>query len=180
LVAAAIVIAGVLISTSLLVAIGRPTETLTSTSTEVQPSTITATATTTYTTTQTTTLMSTTTFTVTQTVRTTSQNASNVGYALSFPISINYTGSWALVYWVKDYFGTPPTLEDVVLGNLTGSGDYQTTTTIYVQTPQGRTVCADATKLGASQESLMLSVLVSYNSTTASNPMAEACATLAV
>jgi len=71
-IAAAIVIAGVLISASLFVAIGRPTETLTST--DVQPSTITATA----------------------TVTDDCSQAGNALPGLHFPffVSVSYSGPW--------------------------------------------------------------------------------------
>lgn len=107
---------------------------------------------------------------------TTSVGDYTVGAQLFFPISINYSGSWNLVYWVEYASGV---LNDVK-GNLNGSGNYQTAITFYVVGYGGATLCANATKLDNSQNNLTLSVLGSGNSTTASNPMVEVCETMGV
>lgn len=116
---------------------------------------------------------------------TTSQDASTVGATFVFPISINYSGSWWLAYWVENYSQSGPSQRNI-LGNLTGSGNYQTTVTMNVVGYVERTLCASATKLDSLQENLTLSVLptgfngVNTDSTTASNSTAEVCATMGV
>ncbi len=98
-----------------------------------------------------------------------------------YPISINYSGSWNLVYW-----GTNGTVTQYnfthynVKGNLTGSGNYETTITTYGVGYVENTLCAKATKLDSRNLTLALTVLTQTNSTTGSNPSAEVCATMAV
>jgi hypothetical protein len=98
-----------------------------------------------------------------------------------YPISINYSGSWNLVYW-----GTSGTATQYnVRGNLNGSGNYETTIVTYGVGYVENTLCAKATKLD-SQSNLTLTLTIgngpdsSVNSTTASNPSAEVCATYGV
>ena len=92
-----------------------------------------------------------------------------------YPISINYSGSWSLAYWVEG--------QNSVKGTLSGSGNYQTTITFYVVGYAEDTLCANATKLSGdslqqNDLNLTLSVLGATNSTTASST--EVCATMAV
>jgi len=103
-----------------------------------------------------------------------------------YPISINYSGSWNLVYWVENYGTSPTDITNQYLGNISGSGNYETTITFYVVGYVEKTLCANATKLDNSQENLTLSVLPTgvsgenTNSTTISNPTAKVCASMAV
>jgi len=93
-----------------------------------------------------------------------------------YPISVNYSGSWNLVYWVEN-----GRQKSDVIGNLTGSGDYDTTITFYVVGYAEDTLCANATKLNSQNNlTLTLSVLGQTNSTTASDLTAEVCATMGV
>ena len=109
-------------------------------------------------------------------------NDTTVGAQLFYPISIEYNGSWNLFYWIKSATGALTSIK----GNLNGSGSYETTITFYVAGYAQETLCAKATKLDDSQKNLTLSVLatgvsgVNTNSTTASNPTAEVCATMGV
>lgn len=91
-------------------------------------------------------------------------------------ISINYSGSWNLVYW--GYNGTATNYN--VKGSLNGSGNYQTTVVTYGVGYVENTLCAKATKLDSRNLALNLTVLGNTNSTTASNPSAEVCGTYAV
>lgn len=92
-----------------------------------------------------------------------------------FTISVNYGGSWRLVYWGENGTATQNNVE----GSLSGSGNYETTMTLsgvgYIE----RTLCANATKLDSQNLILTLTVAVKSNSTTASNPSAEVCFTVA-
>ncbi|MGI0078576.1 MAG: hypothetical protein ACRECH_03035 [Nitrososphaerales archaeon] len=95
-----------------------------------------------------------------------------------FPISVNYSGSWMLTYWAENGTAT----QNNVKGNISASGNYMTTVTIYGVGYVEKTLCANATKLDSKQNvSLTLTVLTTdfTNSTTASNPSVEVCATVA-
>ena len=96
-------------------------------------------------------------------------NNTSVGATFDYPVSINYTGSWNLVYSVE--YGN-------ISGNLNGSGNHEIwikfDVTGYVQ----YTLCANATKLDSSQDNLTLMVLTTTKSTTASST--EVCSTMAV
>ena len=95
-----------------------------------------------------------------------------------YPISVNYAGSWTLVYWEINY-GPQNNMINQTLGNLTGSGNYQTILTLSIVGE--KTVCANATRLDSQGSiSLTLTVLTSTKSTTASDPTALACGSLAV
>lgn len=98
-----------------------------------------------------------------------------------FSISINYSGSWNLVYW-----GTNGTVSQYnytnynVKGNLNGSGYYDTTIVTYGVGYVENTLCANAIKLDSQNLTLTLTVLTTANSTVASNPSVEACGTYGV
>jgi hypothetical protein len=109
-----------------------------------------------------------------------------------YPISINYSGSWNLVYWGEN--GTVPQNSSTipgrnpayvpwqynVKGNLTGSGNYRTAITTYGVGYVENMLCAKATKLDSQSLTLTLTVVGTTNSTTASNPSAEVCVTYGV
>ena len=118
-----------------------------------------------------------------------------------YPISINYTGSWNLVYWGQNgTYGTHETTISVggyaVLydfkRSLNGSGNWQATMTTYAVGYEQETLCAQATKLDSQDLTLTLAIggppynahviggLPTINSTTASDPSAEVCYTIAV
>jgi hypothetical protein len=135
----------------------------------------------------------TTTVTVTSTYPTTSSETSQTSLSTNFTtsvyyfVSINYTGSWNLVYWGQN--GTYGSQEQTIPGttypynterNLNGSGNYQTTITAYIVGYSENTLCAKATKLDSQNLTLNLTVVDRTNSTTASNPSAEVCATYGV
>ena len=92
-----------------------------------------------------------------------------IGATFDYPISVNYSGSWNLVYSVE--YGN-------ISGNLNGSGNHEIwikfNVTGYVQ----YTLCANAAKLDSSQDNLTLMVLTTTKSTTASST--EVCSTMAV
>jgi hypothetical protein len=102
---------------------------------------------------------------------------------LYYQISINYSGSWNLVYWGTNGTITPSNFTNYnVKGNLNGSGNYETTIVTYTVGYGENTLCAKATRLD-SQPTLTLTMLNSphfTNNTTASNPSAEVCATFGV
>lgn len=94
----------------------------------------------------------------------------------AFPVSVNYSGSWMLAYWAEN--GGPT--QNNVKGNISGSGNYMTTVTLYGVGYVERTLCANATKLDTKQNStLTLTVLAQTNSTTAFTRSVEACGTAA-
>lgn len=91
-------------------------------------------------------------------------------YGYNIPVSINYSGSWKLVYWV-----TPP---EKVMGKMTGSGNYETT--IAFMSSSVVTLCANATKLVPRNNlTLTLSItgLESHN-TSDTNPTAKVCGSM--
>lgn len=106
-----------------------------------------------------------------------------------FDISITYSGSWRLVYW-----GLNGTMNDNrtiycnvcygnemeynVVGNLTGSGNYNTQIVTYGIGYVENTLCANLTRLDSSQGNLTLMVSGTSNSTDSSS--IEVCATYAV
>ena len=111
-------------------------------------------------------------------------------------ITINYNGSWRLVYWgwngtlngyiscaksIPRFCLTPynPT-QDNVRGNLTGSGDYTFRIVTYGIGYVQNTLCANATKTDSLNLTLALTVLGTETNTTASNPTAVACGTYGV
>jgi hypothetical protein len=61
-----------------------------------------------------------------------------------------------------------------------GSGDFTTTIVTYGVGYVENMLCAQATKLDSQNLTLTLTVVNQSNSTTASNPSAEACATFGV
>jgi hypothetical protein len=93
----------------------------------------------------------------------------------TYPISINYSGSWNLVYRAQN--GTITQFN--VNGNLNGSGDFKITIATYGVGHVENTLCAEATKLDSQSLPLTLTVLVETNSTTASDPSTEVCVTYA-
>jgi len=97
-----------------------------------------------------------------------------------YRISINYSGSWNLVYWGTNGTLTPSNFTDYnVKGNLSGSGDYKTTIVTYGVGYVENTLCTKATRM-SQQSTLTLTVLEQSNSTTASDPSAEVCVTYGV
>ena len=114
-----------------------------------------------------------------------------------YNIAINYSGSWRLVYWAQNgtvtqqnskgnlTYGNKLTghtwmLYNVV-GNQTGSGNHETTIVTYGVGYVENTLCAKATKLDTHNDlTLTLGLVEQGNSTTASNPSAEVCATFGV
>jgi len=119
-----------------------------------------------------------------------SETSFNTTFTTNFyyPISINYSGSWNLVYWGEN--GTVPQNSSTipghplwqynVKGNLNSSGNYETTITTYGVGYVENMLCAKATKLGSQSLTLTLTVVGTTNSTTASNPSTEVCVTWAV
>lgn len=94
---------------------------------------------------------------------------------LSYPIAINYNGSWNLRYWIED------SRQNIVLGDLNGSGSFSTTITFYVVGLAAETLCANATELNPQNNlTLILSVSGQSNSTNASIPTTEACGSMGV
>ena len=99
-----------------------------------------------------------------------------------FQIAVNYTGSWRLVYWDEKYSQGSSIPRNFTIGNLTGSGYYETTATFnYVGYAQ-KTVCANATKLDYlhNNSTLTLTVLTTSENATAYTPTIEVCASMAV
>lgn len=92
----------------------------------------------------------------------------------SFPIIINYSGSWHLTYWGAA--GGTVTLDNVNGNNLDGTGNYQDTITLHGLRGSESELCASATKLN-SQNNLNLTFAVSAftNSTSASNSPVNVC-----
>lgn len=88
----------------------------------------------------------------------------------TYPISVNYSGSWKLAYWVQDVNG----IEE----NLNGSANSEIWITFNVAGVVQDTLCANATKLDSSQNNLTLVVLTATKSTTAAS--IEVCVTMAV
>jgi hypothetical protein len=101
-----------------------------------------------------------------------------VGAQFFYPISVEYNGSWNLVYWIPNATGVLTSIR----GNLNGSGSYDTTITFYVVGYVQEKLCANATKLDSQKNNLTLTltVLTLNESTTVSNPIAEVCATMGV
>ena len=101
----------------------------------------------------------------------------------NFGISINYSGSWRLVYWGHNGTVTQYNYTQYnVKGNLTGSGNHGITVVTYAVGYEENTLCANATKLDSQPNiTLTLWVLTSQltNSSTPSDPSAEVCATIA-
>ncbi|MGI0079895.1 MAG: hypothetical protein ACRECH_09750 [Nitrososphaerales archaeon] len=98
----------------------------------------------------------------------------------SFPIYVNYSGSWRLVYWGTNGTMTPDNYTNYnVRGNLTGSGNYEKTIATYGVGYELNTLCANATKLGTENNlTLSLTVLVKNESTTAFNQSVEVCVSM--
>lgn len=65
------------------------------------------------------------------------------------------------------------------MGDLNGSGDYKTTITTYGVGYVENVLCVKATRLGSQSLTLILTVVGTTNSTTASNPSAEVCSVYA-
>jgi len=120
---------------------------------------------------------------------------SNDFYYFHYAISINYNGSWNLVYWAENGTATPYTLTITqylgsgpynltviynTMRTLNGSGNYERTITTYGVGYVENTFCAKATKLDSQTLPLTLAVAGKTNSTTLTNPMAVACVTFAV
>ena len=113
-------------------------------------------------------------------------------------ITINYSGSWNLVYWgwsgtlnrsyscagsIQNFCLMPyNSTQDNVYGNLNGSGDYSHLVGTYGIGVVENNFCANGTKLDSSQNNLTLtlSVVNTNSNTTASDPTAVACATYGV
>jgi hypothetical protein len=99
-----------------------------------------------------------------------------------YNIVINYSGSWNLVYWGTNGTITPSNYTNYnVKGNLCGTGNYEATIVTYGVGYVENTLCARATKLDSHNGlTLTLGLVERSNSTTASDPSAEVCATFAV
>jgi len=124
-----------------------------------------------------------------------SNNANFTTY-FHYPISINYSGSWNLVYWAENGTATPYTVTIAtyspgsgpynltviynIMGNLNGSGNYERMMTTYGVGYVENTLCAKATELDSQSLPLTLTVVGRTNSATPSNPTAEVCVTFAV
>jgi hypothetical protein len=95
----------------------------------------------------------------------------------SYPIAINYSGSWKIVYFGQNGTVTENNAtQNNVMGNLNGSGDYQTVIVLLeVNNPGERTLCVNATKLDSSLNNLTLAVLYQIRSTTAPYGSVKAC-----
>jgi hypothetical protein len=104
-----------------------------------------------------------------------------VGGHFYYLISINYSGSWNLVYWVENFGTSPTNITNEYLGNLNGSGNFQTTISFYVVGYVEKTLCANATELKSQNNlALTLTIFNTTNSTTPSNPTVEVCGTMGV
>ena len=111
----------------------------------------------------------------------------NITNHLYYSVSINYSGSWNLVYWGEN--GTVPQNSSTipgqpqwqynVKGDLNGSGNYEAKITTYGVGYGANALCAKATKLDSQNLTLTLTVLTQQltSSTTPSNPSVEVCAT---
>jgi hypothetical protein len=105
-----------------------------------------------------------------------------------YPISINYSGSWNLVYWEENGSTTPNNNDTIpgtlahytFKGNLNGAGNYESTITTYGVGYVENTFCANATELDSQSLALTLTVLGRTNSTTTSNPSTRVCVVYAV
>jgi len=113
-------------------------------------------------------------------------------------ITVNYRGSWNLVYWgwngtligqfscansIQRFCLTPyNSTQDSVHGNMTRSGNYTFLVVTYGVGYVQNTLCANATKLGDLKNNLTLTltVLGTTNNATDSNPSTEACGTYGV
>lgn len=107
-----------------------------------------------------------------------------------YPISVNYSGSWSLVYWGEN--GTASQNSSAmpgpmpypwwynIHGSFTGSGNYMTRIVTYGIGYVENHLCAKATKMDSQSATLALAVVNMANSTTASNPSVEVCFTWAV
>jgi hypothetical protein len=107
-----------------------------------------------------------------------SQTSFDTTFTWNFPflISVNYSGSWSLVYWGENGTAT----QSSVTGHLSGSENHQITITLFGVGYIERTLCADATKLNPqSNLNLTLTIVRQSRSTSASNPSARVCATAA-
>lgn len=98
----------------------------------------------------------------------------NFTWSYNFPIAINYSGSWNLVY--QGYNGTTP---NNVMGNQSGVGNYRVTVTLYGRGYVQRTLCANATKLDPQKSNLTLIVDYRSNSTSLPYGKATVCETVA-
>jgi hypothetical protein len=105
-----------------------------------------------------------------------------------YPLSINYSGSWNLVYWgtngTQNGNATIPGCGCLAgynfKGNLNGSGAYDRTVATFGVGYVENTFCAKATKLDSQSQKLTLTVVGKTNSTTVSDSSAEVCTVFAV
>ncbi len=97
----------------------------------------------------------------------------NFTWSYNFPIVINYSGSWNLVY--QGYNSTTP---NNVMGNQSGVGNYSLRVTLYGRGYVQRTLCANATKLDPQNSNLTLKVDYRSNSTSLPNGKAIVCETV--
>ena len=115
--------------------------------------------------------------TTTQSVITTNQTSTSTNSAVATPfyysISINYTGSWKLVYSGQN--GTQD-----FQGNKSGSGYFNTTIVTYGVGYVENKLCATAMKLDSQNITLTLRVVGQSSSTTPSDPSTTVCWTQAV
>jgi hypothetical protein len=106
-------------------------------------------------------------------------NNTTGGATFDYPISVSYSGSWILHYWVQNFSGTLNSIE----GNLKGSGSSSIWVTFNVVGIGQYTLCASATTVpddSSQYNPLTLSLFNQNENTTASNPTVEVCGTMAV
>jgi hypothetical protein len=122
----------------------------------------------------------TTTVTVTSVITESSLTLTSVDntFTWDFPLSVlvSYDGPWNLTYWGENGTATQSNFKT----NVGGSGEIEFIITLsgvgYIE----RTLCANATRLDSEGNvQLTLTVVTRSNSTTASDPSAEVCATVA-
>jgi hypothetical protein len=93
-----------------------------------------------------------------------------------FSIFVSYDGPWNLTYWGENGTATQNNFRT----NVSGYGDFEFVMTLSGVGYTERTLCANATRLDSeSNAQLTLVVAARSNSTTASNPSAEVCTTVA-
>jgi hypothetical protein len=103
----------------------------------------------------------------------------NFSWHASFPIIVNYSGMWNLVYLVDNATMPINGIQNNIHGNLNGTGYYRTSVTMYGVGYGEKTLCATATKLDSQNLVLSLTVDASTDNTTNSSRSALVCLTVA-
>jgi hypothetical protein len=96
-------------------------------------------------------------------------------FSYIFTISINYTGSWNLIY--QGYNSLGRSSPNNVSGGDTGSGFYSKSVTLSGLDSYGLTLCAAAQKLDGSGSTLILT-LTGYNETSQPYGSASYCSSV--